>query len=58
MVGRISADVFVVKVKCYNCLQEYAFDQFFIILLMLTQLIAIGIMSKLMVWRFHLVHIP
>lgn len=65
--GAISADVFVVKAKwdmcrrttmfnCYNCLQEYEFDQFFFFLT-LTQLIATDIMSKLVVWWFHLVHI-
>lgn len=60
----ISDDVFVVILKwptcrrttmfnCYNFLSDYVFDLLFVDVLVLTQLIAIDIMSKLMVWWFH-----
>lgn len=39
--------------NCYNFLSDYVFDLLFVDVLMLTQLIAIDIMSKLMVWWFH-----
>lgn len=64
----ISDDVFVVILKwptcrrttmfnCYNFLSDYVFDLLFVDVLVLTQLIAIDIMSKLVVWWFHLEHI-